>query len=97
MPGRRVTTALTPAPSSVTPGLTSLLRLNNLHGHSLANLRETIESPGFKSQMHKKIREKRIQKTTREGHRILHSDMRWLVTDVRLRGRRDNSNNGKDL
>jgi hypothetical protein len=38
---------------------------------------------------------KRNQKTTREGHRIPHSDMRWLVTDVR--GRRDNSNNGKDL
>ena len=41
-----------------------------------------------------KIR-KKILKTTREGHRIPHSDMRWLVTDVR--GRRDNSNNGKDL
>ena len=51
------------------------------------------ESPGFKSQRHKKIR--KILKTTREGHRIPHSDMRWLVTDVR--GRRDNSNNGKDL
>ena len=42
-----------------------------------------------------KTREKRELKTTREGHRIPHSDMRWLVTDVR--GRRDNSNNGKDL
>ena len=41
-----------------------------------------------------KIR-KKVLKTTREGHRIPHSDMRWLVTDVR--GRRDNSNNGKDL
>ena len=51
------------------------------------------ESPGFKSQMHKKSG--KILKTTREGHRIPHSDMRWLVTDVR--GRRDNSNNGKDL
>ncbi len=54
------------------------------------------ESPGFKSQMHKKSGEKEFKKTTREGHRVPHSDMRWLVmTDVR--GRRDNSNNGKDL
>ncbi len=54
------------------------------------------ESPGFKSQMHKKSGEKKeFKKPPEKGTGIPHSDMRWLVTDVR--GRRDNSNNGKDL
>jgi hypothetical protein len=46
----------------------------------------------------RKIRKRKMSKTTREGHRLPHSDMRWLVTYVHyVRGKRDNSNNGKDL